>query len=233
MVAANTQHHSDPTPMPTLLSIQVGLPRTLGTPDAADPMDRPWTSGFFKLPVAGRVIVRRLGLAGDGVADPVNHGGPDKAVLAYSAEHYAGWQPELNVGALPFGAFGENLSVSDLTEDAVCVGDEWACGGVRFAVTQPRQPCWKLARRWRVKDLPARVVETGRSGWYLRVLAEGEIEAGQTLELLRRPNPQWTVRRAHRVMHFHKFDAAESLALASVPGLSSSWVSTLLLRTEG
>lgn len=169
----------------------------------------------------------QLGLVGDGVADRVHHGGPDKAVLAYSAEHYPGWTAELGLHPLPFGAFGENLSVGELTEDTVCIGDVWANGNVEFEVSQPRQPCWKLARRWRVKDLPARVVETGRSGWYLRVLVEGEIIAGSPFTLLSRPNPEWTVRRAHRVMHFHKYDPAESEALMGVPGLSMSWMETL------
>ena len=212
---------------PTLLSIQIGLPRALGTPGADDPLDRPWTSWFIKQPVACPVHVTRLGIVGDGVADRVNHGGPDKAVLAYSAEHYPGWSAELGIGSLPFGAFGENLSVSGLTEDDVCVGDVWACGAVEFEVSQPRQPCWKLVRRWRVKDLPARVVVSGRSGWYLRVLTEGEFVAGLPFTLSRRPNPDWTVRRAHRVMHFHKYDPAESEALMRVPGLSFSWAETL------
>lgn len=219
--------------MPTLISVQVGIPRSLGTAGAADPMDRPWTSGFFKEPVSGPVMVRRLGLSGDGVADRVNHGGPDKAVLAYSADHYPGWAAELGVGPLPFGAFGENLSVGGLTEADVCVGDVWACGGAQFEVSQPRQPCWKLARRWRVKDLPARVMDSGRSGWYLRVLAEGEVEAGQPFALRQRPNPDWSIQRANRVMYFAKGDPAQSDALAQVPGLSVSWADALLQRTGG
>lgn len=217
---------------PTLLSIQVGMPRTHGVPGSDNPFDRPWTSGFFKEPISGPIEVTQLGLIGDGVADRINHGGPDKAVLAYSADHYPGWAGELGIGALPFGAFGENLSIGNLNEDGVCIGDEWACGDVRFEVSQPRQPCWKLARRWKIKDLPARVVESGRSGWYLRVLREGEISAGTSLSLVRRPNPEWTVRRAHGVMHVLKDDPAENAALMAVPGLSLSWVETLRGRVD-
>ncbi|MBA4062298.1 MAG: MOSC domain-containing protein [Isosphaera sp.] len=206
-----------------LVSIQVGLPRFHGTPGAADPHDRPWSTGFFKEPVAGPVRVGFTNLAGDGQADLANHGGVDKAVLAYAAGHYPGWRDELGMPDLPFGAFGENLTLSGLTEADVCVGDRWRVGPVLFEVSQPRQPCWKLARRWRVKDLPARVVATGRCGWYLRVLEEGEVVAGLAAELVGRPNPDWTVARAHRVMYFGKFDAAESGALAAVPELSLSW----------
>jgi MOSC domain-containing protein YiiM len=132
---------------------------------------------------------------------------------------------------LPFGGFGENLTIAGLTEAAVCVGDVWRAGAVLLQVSQPRQPCWKLARRWRVKDLPARVVETGRSGWYLRVLSEGDIEAGYGLELLARANPEWTIARANRVLYFHRNDPDESAALAAVPGLSSSWRESLSRRT--
>ncbi len=92
-----------------------------------------------------------------------------------------------------------------------------------FAVSQPRQPCWKLARRWRRKDLPARVVESGRCGWYLRVLTEGSIEAGDAVELVERPQPEWTIRRAHRVMYFGRSNPEDTAALAAVPELSLSW----------
>ena len=216
-----------------IASVQVGRPRHLGTPGAADRHDRPWTTGFFKEPVAGPVPVTAAGLAGDGVADAVNHGGPDKAVLAYSADHYPGWRVELALPVLPFGGFGENLSVAGLAGADVCVGDVWAVGPARFEVSQPRQPYWKLARRWRVRDLPARVVETGRSGWYLRVRAEGAVAAGDGMTLVARPNPGWTVARANRVMHFHKYDPDESAALAAVPGLSASWRESLLKRLPG
>ncbi len=212
------------------MSVQVGRPRTLGTPEAADPFDRVWTTGFFKGPVAGPVAVGPLGLAGDGVADTVNHGGPDKAVLAYSADHYTAWRAELGVPELPFGGFGENLTVAGQAEADVCIGDRWRIGTVLLEVTQPRQPCWKLSRRWRVKELSARVVETGWSGWYLRVVEPGEVAAGQGLELVARPNPDWTVRRANRVMHFLKYDPEASAELAAVPGLSASWRESLLKR---
>ena len=217
--------------MPRIASVQVSTVRSLGTAGAADAMDRPWTTGFFKEPVAGAVLVETLGVAGDEQADRANHGGPDKAVLAYSADHYPAWRTELELPELPFGAFGENLTVDGLTEADVCIGDRWRAGDVEFEVTQPRQPCWKLARRWRVKSLPATVVQTGRTGWYLRVLHGGMLESGMELELVARPNPECSIRHANGVMYSEKDDAAAALELAEVPGLSGSWRDGL--RTRG
>ena len=145
-----------------LVSIQVGLPRTHEPTDAAE---RPWTTGFYKDPVSGPVFVKRTNIEGDGQADLRVHGGIDKAVLAYAAEHYAAWREELDQPHLPFGAFGENLTIADLTERDVCIGDIWQVGDVLLEVSQPRQPCWKLARRWHIKTLPKLVVQSGRSGW--------------------------------------------------------------------
>ena len=215
---------------PFIQSVQVGLPRLHGVAGSTDPHDKPWATAFFKGPVAGPVAVTPTGLVGDGQSDLVNHGGIDKAVLAYSADHYDGWRDELGLAELPGGAFGENLTVAGLTEDGVCVGDVFHCGDVTLEVSQPRQPCWKLARRWRIKDLPARVVKSGRCGWYLRVTQTGTLAAGDAFTLLARPNPAWTIRRAHRIMHFAKTDAAESLSLAAVPGLSFDWQETLRSR---
>ena len=214
--------------MPTLLSVQVGLPRRLGVEGAPDPMDRPWTTGFFKEPVAGPVWLGRTHLAGDGQADRKNHGGLDKAVLAYSAEHYPRWRIELGRPDLPYGAFGENFTITDLTEATVCIGDVYAIGETRVQVTQPRQPCWKIARRWRIKDLTARVRETGRTGWYLRVLREGYVAAGMPVTLLERPFPQWTVARATQIMQRRRADPRAALALAACPVLSAAWRTVLV-----
>src|ERR1700685_2382089 len=141
-----------------LHSIQVGLPKNYGLEHASDPHDKPWTTGFFKAPVDGPVFVGRTNLEGDAQADLINHGGVDKAVLAYSADHYPKWRRELELPDMPSGAFGENLTIAGLSEESVCIGDTLRIGAVSFEVSQPRQPCWKLARRWRMHQLTGFVV---------------------------------------------------------------------------
>lgn len=218
---------------PALASIQVSRPRHFGQEGAADPMDRPWTTGFYKEPVSGPVRLGTTNLDGDGQADLVHHGGPDKAVLAYSAEHYPAWRLSMNNPSLSFGAFGENFTVSDLTEADVCIGDTWQVGAEALVqVSQPRQPCWKLARRWRIKSLALQVQQTGRTGWYFRVLREGDVETGMPLVLLERPYPEWTVEKANRVMHADKEDVASALALAAIPLLSVNWRTSLSRRAD-
>jgi MOSC domain-containing protein YiiM len=213
---------------PMLASIQVSVPRSFGREGAADPMDRPWTTSFFKEPVHGPVLLRRKNLEGDGQADLVHHGGPDKAVLAYSAEHYPAWRQAMNNPSLPFGAFGENL-----TEAEVCIGDTWQVGGEAVVqVSQPRQPCWKLARRWRIKSLALDVQRTGRTGWYFRVLTEGIVAAGMRLVLQERPFPDWPVERANRVMHTERSVTAAAWELAALPLLSDNWRTTLTRRAN-
>jgi MOSC domain-containing protein YiiM len=215
-----------------LVSVQAGLPRTYGEAGAADPMDKPWSTAFFKEPVSGPVRLRRTNLAGDRQADLEVHGGPDKAVNAYAVEHYADWERNLGIKQMPHGAFGENFTTAGLVEDAVCVGDVYAVSGALVEISQPRQPCWKLARRWRIKELTALVQESGRTGWYFRVLREGTVEAGAALVLQERPYPQWTISACNRVMYHGRHDAAANRALAGCPALSESWRAGLLRRAE-
>lgn len=212
---------------PYLASLQVGLPRTIV---AGDGSDAPWTTGFYKSPVTGSVQVNATNLEGDGQADLSCHGGIDKAVLAYSAEHYIAWRNELSFSEMPYGAFGENLTITNQTEQNVCIGDQWSCGDVVFQISQPRQPCWKLARRWQLPGLPKLVVQSGRSGWYLRVLAEGEIEAGLNIDLIERPHADWTVQRANATMYGH--DMLAQRQLASLPELSASWKSEIMQKVS-
>ena len=212
--------------MPQIVSIQVGLPHTYPTGASDDPAGESWTTGFFKQPVAGLVEVGWKNIAGDGQADRRVHGGRDKAVLAYSAEHYPVWEAELESGPLPPGAFGENLTIAGLREANVCLGDLWQAGSVRLEVSQPRQPCWKLGRRWQNKLLPKMVVNTGRSGWYFRVVQVGSMAAGMPIELVERRHPTWSIERANQAM-YHESTASELMELASLAELSPAWIKCL------
>ena len=214
-----------------LLSIQVGLPKTLGSPNASDTMDQEWTTGFFKETVFSPVWVGTTNLAGDGQADLRVHGGPDKAINVYPFEHYAFWLAELDCKELPNGAFGVNFTVTGILETKACIGDIFELGDALVQISQPRQPCWKLSRRWRVQDLVARVVRTGKTGWYFRVLREGNIQAGAALALVERPYPEWTVATANNVMLHRKENYMDAQALADCPALSGSWKATLSRTT--
>jgi MOSC domain-containing protein YiiM len=215
-----------------LRSIQIGKPKNYGFEEAAETHDKPWTTGFFKTPVEGKIFVGKTNLVGDGQADLKHHGGVDKAVLAYSADHYSYWREALEMPELPHGAFGENLTIAGLAEESAHIGDVFSIGPVIFEVSQPRQPCWKLARRWRRNELVPMVIAGGRTGWYLRVLQEGIIEPEMRVNPIERPNPDWPIARANRILHHHKTDLALALELAAVPRLAFAWVKELTERAD-
>lgn len=150
-------------------------------------------SAIAKRPVADAVSVGPMGLAGDEQADRSVHGGIDKAIHHYPADHYDWWRDHL--GEVPLldapGAFGENISTTGLDEHGVCLGDRFRLGTALVEVTQARQPCWKLDHRFGAKGVMAQVVKTRRTGWYYRVLEPGVVRAGDTLALIERPWPVW------------------------------------------
>jgi len=208
---------------PLLLSLNVGLPRDHGTPGAADPADEPWRSAIVKTPVEGPVLLAAAGLAGDGQADTTEHGGPDRAVLVLPADHYVAWREELSMPFLKYGAFGENFTVSRLSETEVCIGDVFAVGEARVQVSMPRLAGWKLARRLKVPDMVERITASGRTGWYLRVLTEGHVERSNFVVLEDRPEPDWTVARALQAYHARTTDPAAAKLLAGCTPLSDVW----------
>lgn len=211
-------------------SIQVSLPQSGNSDGTTNEALRPWSTGIFKVTVSGPVWLSRHNLEGDGQADLVHHGGTDKAVCAYSAEHWPFWRTILPVGQLRGGAFGENFTVEQLTESDVCIGDVFSVGTAVVQVSQPRQPCWKLARRWQIGDLAVRVEQTGFTGWYFRVLREGRVEAHRELHLRDRPCPEWTIAAANQIMHHGKDNQAAAEQLSKCPFLSQSWQHTLQKR---
>lgn len=213
-----------------IISLQVGLPRLIEVEATRTASDRTWTTGFFKLPVPHPVWLRKLNLDGDGQADLENHGGLDKAVNVYPAEHYPYWVQTIGLPDLQPGSFGENFTIEGLLESDVCIGDVFEVGDALVQVSQPRQPCWKLARRWQIKDLALLVQETGRTGWYFRVLKEGHVQAGNRLVLVERHHPSWTVFSANEVMHRRTQDRQAAQELADCTDLSSRWRNKLNRR---
>jgi MOSC domain-containing protein YiiM len=160
-----------------VVSVNVGMPKTV------DWRGRKVTTAIFKEPVEGRVRIRRTGLAGDRQGDLSVHGGPKKAVYAYPSEHYPFWRRELERAELPWGSFGENLTTEGLQEDTVHIGDHLRVGSALLRVTQPRMPCYKLGIRFARDDMIQRFLANGRSGFYLAVLTEGDVAAGDRLEV--------------------------------------------------
>lgn len=188
------------------------------------------STAIFKRPAsAGPVELTALNFAGDGQADLVHHGGPDKAVCVYPYEHYAHWERELG-RKLEYGAFGENLTVLGLTEERVRIGDIYAIGGVRLQVSQPRQPCHKLAKKFDAPELPLLVQQTGFTGFYFRVLTPGSFDRTLPLTLERAHPHAVTVAFANTIKYRDKTDIRGIRALLAVEALSESWRASLQSR---
>lgn len=206
-----------------IAGLQVGLPQTFCKED------KEWTSGIGKLPVEGKILLEALGFARDGQADLVNHGGMDKAVCVYSTEHYGYWHDTLKL-PMERAAFGENVTATGLTEDLVWIGDIFALGEAVVQVSQPRQPCYKLALKHDQPELPLLVQQTGYTGYYFRVLQAGQVQAGDLITLLKRGAPEMSVAEANRIMYQEKKNPVAIERLLDVPALSGSWRATLNRR---
>jgi MOSC domain-containing protein YiiM len=196
---------------------------------AHDDGNRTWTSAIAKEPVDAAVDVGPVGVAGDHQADRRDHGGPDKALLAYAAARYDDWRTRYGLD-LPVGCFGENLSIAGIDEDDACIGDTWRAGDLVVQVSQPRVPCWKLARRSGVPELPQLTSDTGWTGWYLRVRAPARLAPDTAIELVERPHPEWTVAQATRTALAGS--AHDRRSLAAIPELAAVWRTMLPARAD-
>ena len=180
-------------------------------------------TGIFKRPVAGRIAVKTLNLEGDQQADLTVHGGPDKAVYVYPSEHYEFWQRKLKRELTEWGAFGENLTVEGLLEEAVSIGDRLGIGSAVFQVTQPRLPCFKLAAKLEHEDIIKQFLDSRRTGFYLRVLREGSLQAGDTIAIIERDPHQLTIREAIELYLTKRPEHSSLQRALSVDALSGSW----------
>lgn len=210
-----------------LLSLRSGSIRPLGEEGVP--------SAIHKLPVDHPLAVTRAGLAGDQQADRIHHGGPDKALHHYPADHYPTWRRQFpgQAAAFEIGGFGENLSTLGLTEEDVCLGDVFRLGGAVLQVSQGRSPCRKLNLRFALPDMAEWVRVSGRTGWYYRVLEEGPAGPGDMLIPLERPLPEWPVAKLFRVLFRDGARREELEELAGLPLLASGWRARATQRLEG
>lgn len=201
----------------SILSVNVSLPKVV------EYRGKAVETGIFKEPVTGRVMMRELNLDGDGQADLRVHGGRDKAVYVYSGEYYAYWEQALRRDDLPYGQFGENLTVEGLTDDVVGIGDVFRVGDATVQVTQPRMPCFKLAIEMEDPAFPKLFMASRRMGFYLRVLAEGEIDIGDEFELVERESEPLTVHDVIELSYFDRADLDRVQAALRVRALPEGW----------
>jgi MOSC domain-containing protein YiiM len=200
-----------------LLSVNVGQPR-----------DVQWRgetiqTSIWKSPVSGRVRVTKQNVEGDRQSDPSVHGAPDMTVYAYPSEHYAFWRKELPDAELPWGVFGENFSVEGLFENTVRIGDRLRIGSTEMVVTQPRMPCFKLGIRFGRKDIVKRFQRSGRTGFYLSVLQEGDVSAGDTIEHLRTSEESLTVSDIVALVDDGQANVDLMRRAAALDALPASW----------
>jgi MOSC domain-containing protein YiiM len=200
-----------------LISLNVGLPR-----------DVIWkgksvTTSIFKNPVAGRVKLKTLNLDGDRQSDLTVHGGVHKAVYAYPSEHYDYWRRELGRTELPWGMFGENLTVDGLFEDELNIGDRVRIGTAELAITQPRLPCYKLAVKFGRDDIIKRFLESRRTGFYFAVLKEGDVGAGDSIEFISRDANELKVAGVTRLYLDGQNDLEGLQRALRVDALPESW----------
>jgi ferredoxin-NADP reductase/MOSC domain-containing protein YiiM len=216
-------------PAPVLVSVNVGLPRNV-----------PWQgktvyTGVWKHPVAGPAMARRLNIDGDGQGDLDGHGGEQRAVLVYQIDSYRHWQRHFGRDDLSHGQFGENLTVDGLPDDEVCIGDRYRIGEAEFEVTQPRVTCYRVGLRLGEPELPALLVSHHRPGFYMRVISEGHIQAGDAIVKTRTGPGALSVADTDALLYLPGRDPAKLRIAVQIPALSPGWQDSFrdLLAAEG
>jgi MOSC domain-containing protein YiiM len=209
-----------------IISVNIGLPREVVWKGITV------RTAIFKEPVAGAVTIGELNLAGDQQADLTVHGGPEKAVYAYPAEHYEYRRKQLSDFSWSWGAFGENLTTTGLWEDTLCIGDVLRVGSAILQITQPRMPCYKLQLRFNRDDIIKRFLVSGRSGFYLSVIDLGDVGAGSKIEILDRDPHSVTVADIVSLYLGQKRDPELLQRAMNVSSLPENWKTELLPRAQ-
>ena len=202
---------------PRLLSVNVGLPRDV------EWQGRTIHTGIWKEPVEGRQMVRRLNIDGDGQGDLAGHGGEHRAVFVYQIESYRYWEEQLGRHDFTYGQFGENFTVEGLPDDEVCIGDRYRIGDAVFEVTQPRVTCYRVGVRMDEPQMPSLLVSHRRPGFYLRVLQEGEVQAGDEITKLTTGPEAMTVAEMDGLLYLPRHPRRSLARALRIPALSDGW----------
>ncbi len=215
-----------PASLMQVISVNVGQPREVVW------KGQTVETGIFKEAVEGRIAVQRLNLEGDRQADLTVHGGLDKAIYAYPAEHYSFWREQFPEMELPWGMFGENLTVTGLLEDTVHIGDHFQVGSAKLMVTQPRLPCYKLGIKFGREDMLKQFLRSGMTGFYFAVLEEGEVAAGDSISLLHGDEHQIKVADIVRLYRQDKYNLDLMRRVVAVEALPEEWRDYFQQRIE-
>ena len=219
-------------PQMELLSVNVAQPREVSYVDRRG-REKTTSTGIFKEPVAGRVMLRTLNLDGDAQADLNGHGGTYKAAYAYSVENYHYWADELDrTDFATAGQFGENFTVDGMTEDEIWIGDVFHVGDALVEVTQPRVPCFKLGIRMGIPDFQKQFAQSCRVGFYLRVLEEGEVGPGDEFMRVREASVRMTVRDVMHLLYFDPDNLEDAKKALDIEALSPGWRQSFADRVE-
>ena len=219
----NTVHDSPDTAaqaddrVAVLVSVNVGMPKDVGW------QGKTVHTGVWKYPVAGPQMVRRLNIDGDGQGDLAGHGGEQRAVLVYQLDSYRHWEGHFGRDDFGYGQFGENLTVDGLPDDQVCIGDRYRIGEAEFEVTQPRVTCYRVGMRMGQPELPALLVSHHRPGFYMRVITEGRVRAGDEIVKISTGPQELTVADTDALLYLPGRDQAKLRAALRIPALSPGW----------
>lgn len=218
---------------PFVHKLLVGKVKQIEQDDIPSSNMKKWETGMLKKPVEEQIWLSKTGLAGDQVADKKNHGGLEKSIFAYPIQHYKYWRETEGIEQIDIGAMGENLSVLEMDEHSVCIGDIYTFGDAVIQVSQPREPCWKPGELLGVHDLSAQIKKTGRSGWYFRVLTEGNVVSRIDIELIERPHPEWSIAACQEIAANPVVNLRRTRALIGCEALADRWKKPLRKKMFG
>ncbi|QCD52474.1 MOSC domain-containing protein [Campylobacter sp. RM16192] len=219
--------------MAVVKALLIGKVQTYGDANSANSINKIWQSAIFKVATKDEIYADKFGFNGDEVADKKHHGGEQKAIFANSYENYLAWSEFLGLSNLPFGAMGENLTISGMHENNVCIGDIHKIGSIVLQISQPRKPCFKLSKRWMNAGMAKEIFRSGLSGWYYRVLENGYCKAGDIVQIIQRDKVGMSVMEVNRLFYSPKDNMSLMDKFMSLDSLSDRWKDDVKKRIDG